>query len=77
MVVDTASSAAIVIEKLRRRKYNGILSNHSMPDLNGMDLLRYVRAEIGNIPFIMFTGDGNSKDIEKKSGRTQQFFPGT
>jgi len=41
-----------------------------------MDLLRYVRAEIGDIPFILFIRDGNSKDIKRKSGMALQLFPG-
>ena len=77
MVVDTASSAAIAIEKLSRRKNDEILSDHSMPDMNGMDLLWYFRAEIGDIMLILFTGDGNSKDIERKSGSALQIFPRT
>jgi len=76
MVVDNASSAAIAIEKLSFRKYDEILSHHSILDMNGMDLLRYVRAEIGDIPFILFIRDGNSKDIKRKSGMALQLFPG-
>jgi DNA-binding NarL/FixJ family response regulator len=50
MIVDTASSAANAIVKLSCGKYDGILSDYTMPDMNRMDLLRYLRAEIGDIP---------------------------
>jgi CheY-like chemotaxis protein len=55
--IDTAVSAAMAMEKLSSRKYDGVISDYEMPGMNGIELLHQVRAEFGNIPFILFTND--------------------
>jgi CheY-like chemotaxis protein len=68
LVIDTASSAAIAIGKLHRRKYDGILSDYTMPDMNGKELLRYIRTEIGDIPVIMLTGEDTVEVFSLENG---------
>ncbi|MDD1694899.1 MAG: response regulator [Methanoregula sp.] len=57
LTVDIATSASMAIGKLERGKYDGILSDYHMPVMNGIELLHRVRADFGNIPFILFTND--------------------
>jgi len=53
--VDTAVSAELAMEMLRSHPYDAIISDYAMPDINGIELLRMVREEFGEIPFIMYT----------------------
>lgn len=53
--VDIAESADLAIEMLRNRPYDAIISDYAMPGTNGIDLLRQVRTEFGDIPFILYT----------------------
>jgi len=53
--VDTAVSAEQALERLRTRTYDAIISDYAMPDINGIELLRMVREEFGDIPFILYT----------------------
>jgi len=55
LAVDTALSGVQAREKLRGRWYDGILSEYGMSPITGIMLLEQVRAEFGDIPFILFS----------------------
>jgi PAS domain S-box-containing protein len=59
--VDTATSVDEAIEKLENRNYDAIISDYSMPEKDGLDLLKTVRERGSNIPFIIFTGKGREE----------------
>lgn len=44
---------------LKENTYDVIISDYQMPGMNGIDLLRFVRKQCGDIPFILFTGRGD------------------
>ncbi|HWQ64719.1 MAG TPA: PAS domain S-box protein [Methanospirillum sp.] len=54
-IVDTAESAELAIEMFRSCPYDAIISDYAMSGTNGIDLLRQVRTEFGDIPFILYT----------------------
>lgn len=54
--VDGGSAA---LEQLSTAIFDCILSDFQMPGMNGLELLRAVRAAGNNIPFIFLTGQGN------------------
>lgn len=54
-IVDTAESAELAIEMFRSHPYDAIISDYAMPGTNGIDLLRQIRCEFGDIPFILYT----------------------
>ena len=56
--VDDASSGKEALEKILRYQYDAVVSDYLMPGMSGIDLLKRVRAEFGDIPFILFTGKG-------------------
>ncbi|NMB77891.1 MAG: PAS domain S-box protein, partial [Methanomicrobiales archaeon] len=56
--VDTAASAAAALEVLATRTYDAIISDYQMPEQNGIEFLKQVRARYGDVPFILFTGRG-------------------
>jgi PAS domain S-box-containing protein len=61
--VDTALSALDVGKMMRESPYDAIISDYQMPDMNGIDLLKHVRAVDTGIPFILFTGKGREEVV--------------
>jgi PAS domain S-box-containing protein len=61
--VDTAESAAEGLRKLRAGHFDVIISDYLMPESDGVDFLKQVRREFGDIPFIIFTGKGREEVV--------------
>jgi PAS domain S-box-containing protein len=51
-------SGALALEALQKERFDAIISDYQMPQMNGIQLLREVRARHGGLPFILFTGRG-------------------
>ncbi len=47
------------VKLLQENTYDVIISDYQMPGMNGIELLRFVRKQCGDIPFILFTGRGD------------------
>ncbi|OPX63749.1 response regulator [Methanoregula sp. PtaB.Bin085] len=56
--VDTVSSATEALERIPGARYDAILSDYQMPEMDGIEFLKVVRSRHGNLPFILFTGRG-------------------
>ena len=56
--IDTASSAAEALDRIKDTRYDAILSDYQMPEMDGIEFLKLVRSRHGNLPFILFTGRG-------------------
>ncbi|NMB78617.1 MAG: PAS domain S-box protein [Methanomicrobiales archaeon] len=56
--IDTRESAPEGLDAIRSGKYDAVISDFLMPEMNGLEFLKQVRSEFGNIPFILFTGRG-------------------
>ena len=56
--VDTETSAQAALAALGQAHYDAIVSDYQMPDMDGISLLRQVRAQFPGIPFILYTGRG-------------------
>lgn len=56
--VVTIDSASAALNLLNREKFDAIISDYQMPEMDGIGLLKQVRSRYGNIPFILFTGRG-------------------
>jgi PAS domain S-box-containing protein len=61
--VETAESAAEGLKKLRAGHFDVIISDYLMPEFDGVEFLKQVRAEFGDIPFILFTGKGREEVV--------------
>jgi PAS domain S-box-containing protein len=72
--VNTAKSGAEALEIIRKEKFDVILSDISMPGMDGFELLRRVRdlPEGGNIPVLALTGFGRAEDVER--AKAEGFF---
>ncbi|WP_199243361.1 response regulator [Halopenitus persicus] len=59
--VVTASSAVEGYDVLEREPIDCLVSDHDMPDWNGIEFLQTVREEHPDLPFILFTGKGSEE----------------
>jgi DNA-binding NtrC family response regulator len=56
--VDVAGSGQIALEKAKQRAYDVVLLDVNMPDLDGLEVLRQLKAERDDLPVVMMSGQG-------------------
>jgi PAS domain S-box-containing protein len=56
LFVDTAESAPAALDLLAAKNYDAIVSDYRMPEMDGIEFLKSVRAANNPVPFIIFTG---------------------
>lgn len=61
--VTTISSAPAALALLRKKKFDVIVSDYQMPEMDGIFFLKTVRSADNRIPFILFTGWDREKII--------------
>ncbi|WP_158303591.1 PAS domain S-box protein [Methanosphaerula palustris] len=62
--VDTAISAHDALEHLKIQRYDLIISDYQMPEMDGIELLKLLRRTGNAIPFILFTGRGQEEVVD-------------
>lgn len=63
---DTVANGRLAIEKIRQQKYDLILMDLQMPEMNGYEATEYIRKELKlNTPIIARTADVTTTDVEK------------
>lgn len=65
--VDTAGDGAVGWAALCARSYDLIITDHMMPNLTGLDLLRLVRAVRLDLPCLLISGDLPSVEADLAS----------
>ncbi|MFW6197041.1 MAG: PAS domain S-box protein, partial [Thermoplasmatota archaeon] len=61
-VIDTSPSAKDAMSKLEENRYDAIISDYQMPNIDGLEFLEIIREEKGlEIPFVIFTGKGREE----------------
>jgi PAS domain S-box-containing protein len=59
--VTTKISVYEGLELLKKTTFDAIISDYAMPGEDGIEFLKAVRSEYGEIPFILFTGKGREE----------------
>ena len=59
--VDTALTATRALEMIHTKAYDAIIADYQMADIDGLDLLKSIRREFADQPFIIFTGKGREE----------------
>ncbi len=54
--ITTASNGSEAAEAINAHNFDCVISDHVMPDMNGLELLEQLRKQNKNIPFLMITG---------------------
>jgi len=61
--VDTVESGTEALAKIREIRYDAIVSDYQMPEMDGITLLKEIRKEFPDLPFILFTGRGREEVV--------------
>ncbi|MDD1699866.1 MAG: PAS domain S-box protein [Methanoregula sp.] len=61
--IDITTSAYEVLDTEKLKSYDAIVSDYQMPGMDGITFLKYVHTELGDIPFIFFTGKGREEVV--------------
>jgi PAS domain S-box-containing protein len=72
--VDTITSAHAALTRLNTKKFDAIISDYQMPDMNGIEFLRRVRTSGNTIPFILFTGRGREEVVIQALNEGADFY---
>ena len=62
---DEAEDGAVALNMLKNQKYDFVVSDINMPNMNGFDLLKAVKADdaLRHIPVLMVTAEARKEDI--------------
>ena len=72
--VTTASSAPEALNLLKSNRIQAIVSDYQMPEINGIEFLKQVRAMDRTIPFILFTGKGREEVVIEALNERADFY---
>lgn len=72
--VDTVSSAHEALQILKSTSYDAIVSDYQMPGMDGIALLKAIRAEFPELPFIIFTGKGREEVVIEAFNSGADFY---
>ncbi len=63
--VEEAEDGAVALNMLKGGKFDFVISDINMPNMNGFDLLRNIRAEpqFKSLPVLMVTAEAKKEDI--------------
>ncbi|MFA4877492.1 MAG: PAS domain S-box protein [Methanoregula sp.] len=74
VAIDTRESATDGLTALRQKSYDAVISDYQMPVMDGLAFLKTVRAEFGNLPFILFTGRGREDVVIEAINSGADFY---
>jgi len=62
---DEAEDGAVALQMLKAQKFDFVVSDINMPNMNGFDLLKAVKADdtLKHIPVLMVTAEARKEDI--------------
>ncbi len=63
---DEAANGKQALQLLRKKKYDLLITDYHMPQINGIQLLKYIRKEkeLSSLPVLMVTCEDQKKEIE-------------
>ncbi|MDD4252013.1 MAG: PAS domain S-box protein [Methanoculleus horonobensis] len=72
--VAISTSALEVLSDPAIRSYDAIIADYQMPEMDGIALLKAVRQEFGDVPFILFTGRGREEVVIEAINNGADFY---
>jgi CheY-like chemotaxis protein len=66
-VIDEAGDGATAFQKIQRERYRFVLADVRMPVMDGIELVRRIRGELGDMdtPIVLITTLGTDEDIAR------------
>ena len=72
--VDTFTSVSEALTQLKMERYDAILSDYQMPEMDGITFLKQIRASENKTPFIIFTGRGREDVVIEALNNGADFY---
>src|SRR5512145_1863577 len=72
--VDTVESAEGALVLLEKTPYDAVISDFQMPGMDGISLLKAIRQQCGDMPFILFTGRGREEVVIEAVNNGADFY---
>jgi PAS domain S-box-containing protein len=72
--VDTLESAIEALLQLKTKRYDAIISDYQMPDMDGIEFLKQLKASENTTPFIIFTGRGREDVVIQALNEGADFY---
>ena len=72
--VETVESAQEGLLRLRQQHYDAVISDYQMPVMDGISMLKSIRQQEGDIPFILFTGKGREEVVIEAVNNGADFY---
>ena len=73
-VVTPASSAPEAIRILKEGVFDAIISDYEMPEMDGIEFLKYLRSNGNEIPFLIFTGRSREEVVIEALNNGADFY---
>ncbi|AGB01604.1 PAS domain S-box protein [Methanoregula formicica] len=73
-IVGTSDSALTAQTLIREQRPDAIVSDYEMSDMDGIVFLKQVRAQYGDLPFIVFTGRGREEVVIEALNNGADFY---
>ncbi|NMB77601.1 MAG: PAS domain S-box protein [Methanomicrobiales archaeon] len=73
-VVSTCTSAPEALSLLNTTRYDAIISDYQMPEMDGISFIRALRARGDTTPFIIFTGRGREEVVIQALNEGADFY---
>ncbi|WP_321505451.1 PAS domain S-box protein [uncultured Methanoregula sp.] len=72
--IDTLTSAPEALIWLKTERYDAIISDYQMPEMDGIMFLKYLKASGDTTPFIIFTGRGREEVVIEALNNGADFY---
>jgi CheY-like chemotaxis protein len=72
--VKTSPSAREAIRIFGQERFDAIISDYQMPEMDGIEFLVEIRTYFGPIPFILFTGKGREEVVIQAINSGADFY---
>ncbi|KQC05629.1 MAG: hypothetical protein APR55_05635, partial [Methanolinea sp. SDB] len=73
-MIDCCLSAGEALDTIARASYDAIVSDYQMPEMDGIEFLKALRASGNNVPFIIFTGKGREDVVIEALNEGADFY---
>jgi len=73
-IVDTLISVSDALMQINTERYDAILSDYQMPEMDGISFLKQLRASGNKTPFVIFTGRGREEVVIEALNNGADFY---
>ena len=74
LTVTTALSAPEALKEMETNRFDAVVADYQMPGMDGIELLRAVRAANPSLPFILYTGRGREELVIEAFNSGADFY---